>query len=184
MKLTGGSDLLMVGTRNGMSICFAETDARAVGRTARGVRAISLRDGDEVTGLCVLSEHTRVLTVSETGFGRLSENSDYRVQSRGGFGVRNYRTEAYGRVAAVRSVSEEEDLILISSDGIIIRIPAEGISVSHRPSKGVRVMRLSEGARVVTVADVPKDENEETDQLPEPGEDDLPDRDEAPSEEE
>lgn len=170
VKLTSGSDLLMVGTKNGMSICFHESDARAVGRTARGVRAISLRGDDEVTGLCVLNDNTRVLTVSETGFGRLSENADYRVQSRGGFGVKNYRTEMYGQVAAVRSVGENEDLILISSDGIIIRIPADGISISHRPSKGVRVMRLSEGARVVTVADVPKDENEETDDLPEPTE--------------
>ena len=167
VKLTGGNDNLMIGTKNGMSICFNETDARAVGRTARGVRAITLREGDQVTGLCVLNEGTRVLTVSETGFGRLSENSDYRIQSRGGLGLKNYRTDLYGQVAAVRSVSEEEDIILISSDGIIIRIPAASISISHRPSKGVRVMRLGEGDKVATIADVPQDESEQTDSLPE-----------------
>ena len=97
----------------------------------------------------------------------MSENSDYRIQSRGGLGLKNYRTDLYGQVAAVRSVSEEEDIILISSDGIIIRIPAASISISHRPAKGGRVMRLGEGDKVATIADVPQDESEQTDSLPE-----------------
>ncbi|MBR5428859.1 MAG: DNA gyrase subunit A [Clostridia bacterium] len=166
VHLTGGNDNILVGTENGMSITFNEQNARSVGRTARGVRAISLKPGDKVAGFCVLTDDTKVFTVSETGYGRLSENGDYRIQSRGGLGLKNYRTDVYGKVAAVLSVHEDEDIILISSDGIIIRIPAAQISVVHRPSKGVRVMRVAEGERVTNITAVPADEEEETELPP------------------
>lgn len=163
VRLTRGEDNLLVGTKNGMSICFKETDARAIGRAARGVKAITLKEGDEVVGLAVLSEGEgqKILTVSETGYGRRSEFGDYRVQSRGGMGLINYRTKQHGLVADIRAVNDEDDIIMISSDGIIIRIPASEISVFSRPSKGVRVMKVSEGERVVTIADTPAEEDDE-----------------------
>jgi DNA gyrase subunit A len=102
-----------------------------------------------------------VLTVSETGFGRLSPESDYRPQFRGGKGLLNYHTERYGNVAAIQAVSLEDDVILISSDGIIIRILAQSIRQCQRPSKGVLLMRLTENSRVVTVACTAHDEDEE-----------------------
>ena len=151
VKLTNGQDDLLVGTRKGMSIMFRETDARAIGRTARGVKAIELREGDEVVGFDVLKDDAVVLTVTETGYGRRSFKAEYRMQSRGGKGVINYKTEKYGDVAALITVKDEEDIILISSGGIIIRMPADSISTFSRTSKGVRVMRVTEGDKLVTV---------------------------------
>ena len=152
VRLTSGDDDLLIATRKGMGIRFNENDARPLGRTARGVKAIELREGDEVVGMEVLDDAKAVLTVSTTGYGRRSEPSDYRLQSRGGKGTINYRTETYGDVAAIAVVDESEDVIFISSDGIIIRIPVSQISTFARPSKGVRVMRVSEGEQLVTVA--------------------------------
>ncbi len=165
--VTSGSDDLLIATRDGMSVRFNELDARAIGRTARGVRAIRLRDGDEVVGMVLMEEGKTVLTVSETGYGRRSQPSDYRLQSRGGIGTINYHTKKYGKVAAIAAVDEDEDLILISSDGIIIRIPAGSISTFARPSKGVRVMRVNEGERLATMVvvaheDADKDDEAET----------------------
>ena len=160
--VTGGKDDILVATRNGMSVRFNEEDARAIGRTARGVRAITLREDDEVVGMVIIEQGKTILTVSETGYGRRSLPTDYRLQSRGGIGTINYHTEKYGKVAAVASVGEDEDAILISTDGIIIRIPTDGISVFARPSKGVRVMRVSEGEKLATMAIVAHEEPEET----------------------
>lgn len=151
VRLTSGDDDLFIATHKGMCIRFNENDARPLGRTARGVKAITLREGDYVIGMEVLREGKTVLTVSETGYGRRSELEDFRLQSRGGKGVTNYRVNTYGDVAASIVVSDDDDLILISSDGIIIRIPAGDISVFARPSKGVRVMKVTEGERLVTV---------------------------------
>ena len=151
--VTGGKDDILVATRNGMSVRFNEEDARAIGRTARGVRAITLRGDDEVVGMVIIEQGKTILTVSETGYGRRSLPTDYRLQSRGGIGTINYHTEKYGKVAAVASVGEDEDAILISTDGI---------SVFARPSKGVRVMRVSEGEKLATMAIVAHEEPEET----------------------
>ena len=165
VHVTDGYQKLLVGTRKGMAICFDENDARVVGRTARGVKAITLSADDEVVGMAVRDETNLLLTVTETGYGRLSEFSDYRVQSRGGKGLTNYHTEEYGDVAAIRMVSENDDIILISSGGIIIRLAANEIRQCRRPSKGVRVMRVEEGTRIVSLAQVPADDEdgEETD---------------------
>ncbi|MCQ2462479.1 MAG: DNA gyrase subunit A [Clostridia bacterium] len=151
VKLTAGNDQIVVATKKGMSIRFDENDARSMGRTARGVRAIMLGEDDAVVGMSVVHEGDMLLTVSETGYGRISDESDYRLQSRGGKGVINYRTEKYGDVAFIGSVENDDDLILISSDGIIIRIPAQEISHASRPAKGVRVMRVGEADKVVSV---------------------------------
>lgn len=161
VRLTGGADELLVATRLGMAIRFQESDVRAMGRTARGVRAISLRDGDEVVGMSILRPNGLVLTVSETGFGRLSPIGDYTPQHRGGIGRLNYRVEKYGAVAAIKVVDFGDDLILISSDGVIIRFHADTIRVCARPAKGVLLMRVSDGCRVATVARTARDEEEE-----------------------
>ena len=163
VRLTGGEDELLVATNFGMAIRFLETDVRAMGRTARGVRAISLKQGDTVVGMSVVRAGGQVLTVSETGFGRISPVSDYGVQHRGGLGRLNYRVARYGKVAAIKIVNpKDDDIILISSDGIIIRIHADTINIHSRPAKGVLLMRVAEGSRVVTVARTARSDDEET----------------------
>ncbi len=167
VRMTDGSSELLVATKLGMAIRFHETDVRAMGRTARGVKALTLKEGDCVVGMSSLREGGVVLTVSETGYGRLSPVDDYRIQSRGGKGLLNYHVEKYGYVAAIKVVNREDDIILISSDGIIIRIQADSIRECARPSKGVRVMRLSEDSKIVTLARTAHEEGEEEDALPE-----------------
>ncbi len=168
VKLTSGNDDLLVATKKGMCIRFNESDARVLGRTARGVKAIELTEGDEVIGFDVLRENTSVLTVNERGYGRRSLETDYRIQSRGGKGVKNYRTDQFGDVSAIRVVEDTDDVILISSDGIIIRIHANEISTFARPSKGVRVMKVTEGERLATITTTEHiDEEEETEETAE-----------------
>ena len=162
VRLTDGNDELLAATRGGMAIRFHETDVRPMGRTARGVKAITLKEGDTVVGMSVLREGGLVLTVSEKGFGRLSPISDYREQHRGGLGILNYRVKLYGDVAAIKVVDKEDDLILISSDGVIIRIHADTIRECSRPSKGVLLMRVTGDSRVVTVARAARVDDEET----------------------
>lgn len=161
VRLTGGSDDLLVATRFGKVIRFHEADVREMGRQARGVRAIRLAEGDVVVGMSVLRENGLVLTVSETGYGRLSNPEDYRLQHRGGMGILNYHVEKYGNVAAIKVVDLDDDLILIADDGVIIRIEAGSIRICARPSKGVRVMKVNEGSKVITMARAPHDDEEE-----------------------
>ena len=157
--ITGGQDELLVATHDGMAIRFKEADVRAMGRSARGVKAITMREGDCVVGTSILREDGLVLTVSETGYGRLSPVSDYRLQNRGGKGLTNYHTESYGKVAAIQIVDRTDDIILISSDGVIIRIQADSIRECARPSKGVRVMRIQgDSNKVVTLSRAPHEE--------------------------
>ena len=163
VKLTEGNDNLIVATKKGMSISFNEQGARAIGRTARGVKAIELKEGDEVIGMDILVSGKKVLTVSETGYGRLSEIDNYRLQSRGGKGLTNYHVNDYGDVATVEVVDPADDLMLISTDGIIIRIPMggeKGIRLCARPSKGVRVMKVTEGEKLITAVAVKVEEDE------------------------
>ena len=161
VRLTSGSDDLLVATRFGKAIRFHEADVREMGRQARGVRAIRLAEGDVVVGMSVLRENGLVLTVSETGYGRLSNPEDYRLQHRGGMGILNYHVEKYGNVAAIKVVDLDDDIILIADDGVIIRIEAGSIRICARPSKGVRVMKVNEGSKVITMARAPHDEEEE-----------------------
>ena len=158
VRLTDGNKELIVATRNGMAIRFHETDVRVMGRAAKGVKAITLRGDDKVIGMSMLREGAYILTVSETGYGRLSNVSDYRIQSRGGHGVINYNTDKYGKVAAIKSVDLDDDIILISNDGVIIRIEANSIRICSRTSKGVRVMKVSDESKVVTLSRAPHEE--------------------------
>ena len=153
VKLTHGDDDLIVATREGMSIRFHEQDARTLGRTARGVKSITFKKkGDEIVGFDVVDPAAKVLTVSETGYGRRSSPDDYKVQKRGGSGLLNYRVEKYGKVAAIRMVREDEDLIMISSNGVMIRIECGEINVVSRPAKGVKVMRIKDDDRLITIS--------------------------------
>ena len=161
VRLTSGSDDLLVATRFGKVIRFHEADVREMGRQARGVRAIRLAEGDVVVGMSILRENGLVLTVSETGYGRLSNPEDYRLQHRGGMGILNYHVEKYGNVAAIKVVDLDDDIILIADDGVIIRIEAGSIRIWARPSKGVRVMKVNEGSKVITMARAPHDDEEE-----------------------
>ena len=165
-RLTDGNDDILVATRCGMSIRFNENDCRPIGRTARGVKAIELKEGDEVIGMCVIREGddgtSKIMTIAETGLGRRSETAEYRVQTRAGKGVLNYHIEKYGLVAAVDMVNDDDDVILIASNGIIIRIAAEQINTVSRTSKGVRVMRIGEEDKVVSAIAVQKEETDET----------------------
>ncbi len=165
VRLTNGSEEMIVATKKGKAIRFNEMDVRAVGRSARGVRALRLKPSDEVVGMIIVNEESLILTVSETGYGRLSDPSDYRVQSRGGQGVINYHTEKYGDVAALHNVNEDQDVILISDSGIIIRIEANTIRKCSRPSKGVKVMRISSGSKIVAVACVPREEKSDEEEI-------------------
>lgn len=167
VEITDGNRNLIVATHDGMSICFKESDARLIGRTARGVRAIQLAEGDYVVGFAVALEDTRLLTVSETGYGRKSNFDDYRVQSRAGKGLINYHTETYGKVAMIAPVREDQDIIMISQEGIVIRTPVDQISAFKRPAKGVRVMRTTDEDKVVTLSVVEHMEPEKTDDTPE-----------------
>ena len=184
--LTTGNEDLFIATKKGLGIRFNETDARVIGRTARGVRALKFKYADdEVVGMEILDEEKggKLLTVSEWGNGRKSDFSDYHIQSRGGFGSINYRVAKYGDVAAIKVVYEDDDVILISEQGIIIRIAAESIRECSRPSKGVRLMRLSENDKVITLT-LAKNNGEET-SLPEneaAAEDDDTDTEAADSE--
>ncbi|MEE1154267.1 MAG: DNA gyrase subunit A [Acutalibacteraceae bacterium] len=159
VKMTSGDSQVIIATKNGRAIRFDENDVRPMGRNARGVKALTLADDDFVVGMAVGNEDDMLLTVSETGYGRISAVSDYRLTNRGGKGITNYHTDKYGKVSAISVVNvENDDIIMISSDGIIIRIDAATVRVCARPSKGVTVMKLKDDSKVVTVAIAPHEE--------------------------
>lgn len=174
VRLTNGHNELLAATRNGMAIRFKETDVRPMGRSARGVKALTLRNGDSVIGMSVLRDGAFILTVSETGYGRLSYQSDYRIQSRGGYGIKNYHTDKFGKVAAIKAVDLDDDIIIISDNGVIIRIEAASVRICSRPSKGVIVMKTIDDSKVATIAraphDNPNDNGEEEQETSEAGE--------------
>ena len=157
-RITTGENELVVATRNGQAIRFNEADARSMGRSTRGVRCIRLMGDDKVVGVGLLREGATVFTVTEQGKGRRTNIEDYRIQRRGGKGIRNYTK---GTVAGIKVLDETDDIILISMDGVIIRMHAADITTQSRYGSGVRVMRLGETDKVVTVARTEYDETEE-----------------------
>lgn len=173
-KLTNGSHELLIATRNGMAIRINEQDARPLSRSARGVRAIKLRDDDVVVGLARLRENATVMTVTDKGQGRRSLISDYNIQNRGGYGKINYKvSDVKGYVAGIKVVDEDDDLILISDDGIIIRIRVSDVSIMSRYASGVRVMRISQDAKVVSFARAEHDDEEEVSEVENNAEEDI-----------
>lgn len=161
VELTDGERKLIVATHDGMSICFKESNARLIGRTARGVKAIQLDEGDYVVGFAVAVDNMQLLTVTETGYGRRSKFEDYRVQGRAGKGIINYYTDKYGKVAMIAPVMEENDVIMITSDGIVIRTHADQISSINRGGKGVKVMSVKDGEKVATIGIVERANDED-----------------------
>ena len=164
---TDGSRNILLATHNGQAICFAETDVRPMGREAVGVRGIRLKDGDWVVGAEIAQPDADVLSITENGYGKRTPAADYirggeEPQHRGGSGMKNYNiTDKTGPVAAVKVVQESDDVLVVSDDGVIIRMEAAGISVLGRATQGVRIMRLSEGARVISVALTDRAESED-----------------------
>ena len=169
VMLTDSEKELMLATRNGMAIRFSEQDIRPTGRDSAGVYGIDLRQDDYVVGAAVVEDGKTILTVTENGYGKKTDIEEYRLQSRYGKGILNYNiTEKTGKVAGVQMVSDNDDVMLISDDGVIIRMPAEGISVYSRVTQGVILMRLSEDVHVISVASTEKEEEavEETAETP------------------
>ena len=177
VRLTDGSCELIIATRNGMAIRISEENARTLSRTARGVRAIRLNEGDEVTGVARLREGATVMTITDRGQGRRTEISEYKLQSRGGKGKINYRVnDVKGHVCGIKVVDEDDDLILISNDGVIIRIRVSDVNIMSRYASGVRIMRLTgEDSRVVAFARAEHDEEEEVAEVeaPDPDEEEI-----------
>jgi len=168
VRITDGKDNILIATHEGMAICFDENDIRPMGRTATGVRGIRLREGDFCVGAARAREGGALLSVTENGYGKRTEIGEYLrgndgiPQKRGGTGLRNYNvTDKTGKVADVKVVDEKDDVLLISDDGTIIRMGADTISTFGRATQGVRLMRLSEGAKMISVARTDKDDTEE-----------------------
>ncbi|KON66702.1 DNA gyrase subunit A [Peribacillus butanolivorans] len=164
VRLTNGEKQIIIGTKDGMMIRFPETDVRTMGRTAAGVKGISLRADDEVVGMEILEENEEVLIVTKNGYGKRTSAEEYRIQSRGGKGIKTCNvTEKNGELIAVKTVTgEEEDLMLITAAGVLIRMEVEGISKTGRNTQGVKLIRLesADNEYVSTVAIVGREEEE------------------------
>ena len=164
--LTDGNQNILMATQNGMGICFNEADVRPMGRTAAGVRGIKLREGDRVIGAGCTTEESMVLSVTANGYGKRTPAAEYlrgeEAQKRGGYGMKNYQvTEKTGPVVQMKLITGDEDLLLVSDDGIIIRTDGGSVPVYGRAAQGVRLMRVSEGSRVISIACTEKEEAEE-----------------------
>lgn len=166
VNITDGNSNIVVATRKGMSIKFDENDSRAMARTAHGVRAIKIKENDEVVSATIEEDGKYLFTITDKGYGRRSSFDDYRIQSRSGSGITNYKTDdVRGEVCKICSVSDDEDMIITSTNGVVIRVKASDINIFSRGAKGVRVMRLrGEDERVATVLTVAH-EDEKTEQI-------------------
>lgn len=161
VRLTNGSNRLFIATKNGMAIRIDENDVRLMSRSAHGVKAITLRGTDEVVSIAREREGASLMTVTEKGYGKRTLLSEYRIQSRGGLGLHNYKVdEERGGVCGIKVVDETDDLMLISSDGVIIRLPVSQIRMMGRTAKGVRVMHVNDGQKVVAFTRMEKEEKE------------------------
>ncbi|OIU72927.1 DNA gyrase subunit A [Rossellomorea aquimaris] len=172
VKLTDGEKDMIIGTKKGMLIRFPETDVRSMGRTATGVRGINLSDDDIVVGMEILEEKNDVLVVTVNGYGKRTPASEYRIQTRGGKGLKTCNvTERNGELVSVKAVTGEEDLMIITAHGVLIRMDVNDISTTGRNTQGVKLIRLQESEFVSTVAKVEKEEDEETEAPVETSED-------------
>ena len=169
---TTGEENIFIATYNGMAVCFNESDLRPLGRNAMGVRGIRLREGDYVVGAGNSLAGEAVLTITEKGYGKRTLLSEYSIHGRGGIGIKNYQvTDKTGGIADVKMVNPGEDILVISDDGTIIRMAVDHISVLGRSTQGVRIMRLAEGSRVISIERTEReqgeDEAEGTEEVPE-----------------
>ena len=174
VRLTDGTNQLIIATRNGMAIRFDENCLRPMSRTAHGVKAISLRDGDYVVSMARVREGASVVTISDKGLGRRTALDAYRIQNRGGYGMLNYKSgDEKGYVCGIKVVDDNDDLIIISNDGIIIRIKVSDIRLMGRYAAGVKVMRISDDAKIVAFTRTEHDDEAETASVEEPSEEEL-----------
>lgn len=174
VRLTDGNAQVIVATKMGMAIRIDETKIRALSRSAHGVKAIKLRGGDSVVSMARVREGATVLTVTDKGSGRRVELDSYRIQNRGGYGLLNYKvSEEKGYVCGIKVVDEEDDIIMISSDGVIIRIRANDIRVMGRYATGVKLMRVSDDVKVVSFTRAERDEEAETAKIEEPSAEEI-----------
>ena len=159
VELTGGEDEILLSSRKGMSIRFSESHVRPMGRASMGVKSMRLAEGDEIIGMAPIEEGATILAITENGYGKRTSPDEYREQGRNGKGIRAINlTEKTGDLAALLLVHEEEDILLITDDGTIIRTPAADIRLCGRNTQGVRVMKLAEGSKVIGVARAEKEE--------------------------
>jgi DNA gyrase subunit A len=166
VQMSDGKEQVFLGTRNGMAIRFDETDVRPMGRTAYGVRGISLREDDEVVAMEVVREGGTLLTVAQNGFGKRTELDEYRLQSRGGLGIINIQTsDRNGKVVGIAYVYDDDQLMLISQQGMILRMRAGDVRVIGRATQGVRLIDMGEGDQVVSLAKLAEKEDEPTGEL-------------------
>lgn len=174
VRLTDGSAQVIVATRNGYAIRIDETQMRPMSRTAHGVKAIKLRDGDYVVSMARVREGASVLTVTDKGLGRRLKLDDYRIQNRGGYGMLNYKvSDDKGYVCGIKIVDEGDDIIMIATDGVIIRIRACDIRIMGRYATGVKLMRVSGEDRVVAFTRAEHDDSAETEKIEQPSEEEL-----------
>jgi DNA gyrase subunit A len=169
---TDGKNLVLIATHDGMAICFDENDVRPMGRTAAGVRGIKLREGDFCVGAAIATQEDVLLSVTENGYGKRTPVSEYlrggdgeekTAQNRGGMGLKNYNvTEKTGSVAGVKIVTDNDDVMVISDDGTIIRMPVSDISTYKRDTQGVKLMKIGENTRVISIAVMEREDEEET----------------------
>ena len=159
---TGGDENILIATHDGMSVCFNEQEARPMGRTAVGVRGIKLRGDDYVIGAGSTSAGSALLTITEKGYGKRTPVEEYSVHGRGGLGIKNYNvTDKTGKIADVKVVNDEDDILVITDDGTIIRMSAANISLLSRATQGVRIMRIMEGSRVICIEKTDREEEAE-----------------------
>jgi len=159
---TTGEENIFIATYNGMAVCFNESDLRPLGRNAMGVRGIRLREGDYVVGAGNSLAGEAVLTITEKGYGKRTLLSEYSIHGRGGIGIKNYQvTDKTGGIADVKMVNPGEDILVISDDGTIIRMAVDHISVLGRSTQGVRIMRLAEGSRVISIERTEREQGED-----------------------
>ncbi len=174
VRLTDGNAQVIVATKNGFAIRIEETQMRPMSRTAHGVKAIKLRDGDCVVSMARVREGASVLTVTDKGLGRRVKLDDYRIQRRGGYGMLNYKTsDEKGYVCGIKIVDEDDDIIMIATDGVIIRIRACDIRIMGRYATGVKLMRVSGEDRVVSFTRADHDDSAETEKIEQPSEEEL-----------
>src|SRR5919106_2340388 len=161
-QITDGTGEIFIGTRDGMAIRFPESDVRPMGRTAYGVRGISLREGDQVVAMEVVREGGTMLTVTQNGYGKRTGLDEYRLQSRGGVGIINIQTsDRNGKVVGIAYVHDDDELMLISQQGMILRMKAGDIRTIGRATQGVRLIEMEEGDTVVSVAKLAERDDEE-----------------------
>lgn len=168
VTVTNGEQIIIIGTHLGYSVTFKETDVRDMGRTAAGVRGVRLREGDYVVGMSTLTENNEVLILTENGYGKRTDSSEYPVKGRGGKGIKTANiTDKNGPLVALTTVEGDEDVLVITDQGVIIRFDVDSVSQTGRATQGVRLIRLEEGSKVATMAIIEEDDEEEDNALSE-----------------